>query len=53
MGFNWLKKDDMIEGFKWWNGIDGVIYGIYIWSKLFFFEYKFKGMVWYSLIFEN
>lgn len=53
MGPNWLKKDDMIEGFKWRNGTDGVTHGIHIWSKPFLFEHKSKGMVWYSLIFEN
>lgn len=35
MGGDWLNEDDMIEGFEWWNGIDVVIYGILIWSRLF------------------
>lgn len=38
--WNWLGKDDKIEGFEWRSGTEGVTTGIQIWSKPFILEDK-------------
>lgn len=37
---DWLRKDDKIKGFEWCGGIERVMFGIYIWSKLFICKNK-------------